>query len=179
MSRLSRHLAIAAITVTLLAGTAGAQLIPGLSAPSLPSLPSPAGIPNVPVAGPVLQDVLAQPQAQQAIAPTLDSIGGLPESIADSGAPTLLQLRNLRLRNLIRENRQLLESDDKGEPVRRGILVAVDPDPVSLRLAAAAGFRVIGSDSEPQLDLSSVDLAVPNGRPRARRSGFFARSRRP
>src|SRR5439155_17129230 len=124
MSSFGRHLLSAAMTAALLAGSAGAQLLPSVSLPSA-SLPVPVG--NVPVVGPVVQDVLAQPQAQQAIRPTLDTVAGLPESIAESGAPSLLELRRLRLQELIRQNRNLLDSNSAGQPVRRGILLAIDP----------------------------------------------------
>jgi hypothetical protein len=162
MSRFSRHLGTGALAVTLLAGTAAAQLLPGVG---LPSIPAAGPVANLPVAGPVLQDILAQPQAQQALAPTLDSVAGLPDSIAQSGAPNLLELRKMRLNRLIRDNRQFLEADDKGDPVRRGVLVAANPDPVSLQLASAAGFRVMRRDSEPELGLSTAELSVPNGLP--------------
>jgi hypothetical protein len=160
MSRFSRHLGIAAIAAMLLAGSAAAQLLAALP---LPSLPATGPIGSLPVAGPVLQDVLAQPQAQQVIAPTLDTVTGLPDSIAESGAPSLLEIRKMRLNRLIHDNRQLLEADDHGDPVRRGVLVAANPDPLSLQLASAAGFRVIKSDGEPDLGLGLVELSVPNG----------------
>lgn len=160
MSKFGYKLAVAAAAGILVAGSSGAQLLPSVG---LPSIPVPAPLENLPVAGPVLQDVLAQPQAQQAIAPTLDWVSGLPETIAQSGAPNLLQLRKLRLQNLIRQNRQLLEADERGEPVLRGMLVVIDPDPLSLQLANAAGFRMVGKDNEPQLGLSSIELAVPAG----------------
>jgi hypothetical protein len=160
MSSFGRHLLGAAFAGALLAGSAAAQLLPSVSLPPV-ALPVPTG--NVPIAGPVLQDVLGQPQAQQVIHPTLDSIAGLPESIAQAGAPTLLELRRLRLQELIRENRGQLEADGAGQPVRRGVLVAVDPDPVSLQLAARAGFRIIADQADPQLGMRAVQLAVPNG----------------
>jgi hypothetical protein len=69
----------------------------------------------------------------------------------------------MRLRELIRDNRAVLEADDRGEPVRRGLLVALDPDPISLQLAERAGFRIIGDASDPNLGLRSVQLAVPRG----------------
>ena len=96
MSSLVRHLLYAAAGAVALAGTAGAQLLPGVSLPPV-GLPGPMQTGNLPIAGPILQNILTQPGAQQAISPTLDSVGGLTESIAESGAPTLLQLRQLRL----------------------------------------------------------------------------------
>src|SRR5439155_3501768 len=61
----------------------------------------------------------------------------------------------------IRQNRNLLDSNSAGQPVRRGILLAIDPDPLSLQLAARAGFRVIADDRDPQLGFRTVQLAVP------------------
>jgi hypothetical protein len=149
---------IAAIAGCLLAGSAGAQLLPGVALP----LPLPP-VANVPAVRPVVQNILGQPQAQQAIHPTLDTVAGVPETIAAAGPQTLLDLRRMRLRELIRDNRAVLEADDRGEPVRRGLLVALDPDPISLQLAERAGFRIIGDASDPNLGLRSVQLAVPRG----------------
>ena len=158
MSRLSRYALTGAVLAAVLASAAPAQLL-GVGLPTV-SLP-PVG--NLPVVGPVVREVLTGPEAQQVIAPTLDTVRGLPESIAQAGAPTLLELRRLRLQQLIREFRNQLESDGSGLPVRRGVLVALDPDPVSLQLAARAGFRVIGDETDPQLGLRTVQLATPRG----------------
>ena len=161
MSKFRRHL-LGALSVALIATGASAQLLPSVSLPPI-SVPMPAPVANVPVVGPVVRDVLGTPQAQQAIRPTLNSVGGLPESIAEAGAPTLLEIRRLRLEQLIRENRNLLEADDRGQPVRRGVVVALDPDLVSLQLAARAGFRVLADERSPQLGMRIVRLAVPRG----------------
>src|SRR5438445_2464157 len=158
MSRFARHLLCTAVAGAMLTASAGAQLLPSVSLPPV-SLPAPVG--NLPVVGPFVQDVLAQPQAQQAVRPTLDSVGGLPESIAEAGAPTLLELRRLRLEGLVRDNRAQLETDNSGQPVRRGILLAIDPDPLSLQLAGRAGFRIIADDRDPRLGIRTVQLTVP------------------
>ncbi len=158
MSRFVRHLLSTAVAGAMLAVSAGAQLLPSVSLPPV-SLPAPMG--NVPMVGPVVQDVLAQPQAQRAIQPTLDLVAGLPASIAESGAPTLLELRRLRLQELVRQNRARLEADNAGQPVRRGVLVAVDPDPLSLQLAARAGFRIVADDRDPALGVHTVQMAIP------------------
>jgi len=158
MSSFGRYVFSAAVTAALITGSAGAQLLPDVGLPPV-SLPAPVG--NVPVAGPMLQDVLRQPEAQQVIRPTLDAVAGLPEGIAEAGTGTLLDLRRLRLQELIRSNRNQLESDGNGQPVRRGVLVAVEPDPLSLQFAARAGFRVIADEVDPLLGLRSVQFAVP------------------
>lgn len=159
MSRFVRHLLCTAIATTACAGAAGAQLLGQLSLPPV-SVPAPVG--NVPVAGPVLQDVLGSPQVQQqVIRPTLDTVQGLPAAVAESGGSTLAELRKMRLQELIRENRNALEADDRGQPVRRGVLIAADPDPVSLQLASHAGFMIAAQDLEPALGMRTVVLTVP------------------
>lgn len=158
MSSIARFVITGAAAAALLAGTAAAQLLPSVN---LPPVNVPVG--NVPVAGPVLQQVLGSREAQQAIAPTLDTVTGLPERVAESGAATLLELRRLRLRQLIREYPRELESGDDGLPVRRGVLVAVNPDPAGLRAAARAGFRATAAEANPDLGLTTVYLAVPRG----------------
>lgn len=158
MSRVARLIFSAAIAAVLVTANASAQLLGGLPLPPV-SLPAP--VRNLPVAGPLVRDVLAQPQARQVIRPTLNSVAGLPESIARLPADTLLDLRRERLEALIRDNRRVLEEGEHGQPVRRGVLLALDPDPVSLRLAQRAGFRVIADQPEPQLGMRMVKLAVP------------------
>jgi hypothetical protein len=64
---------------------------------------------------------------------------------------------------MIRENRRELEADPAGQPVRRGTLVAINPAPGALRIAARAGFRPIGGESNPELGFTTVHLGVPNG----------------
>ncbi|NUR45864.1 MAG: S8 family serine peptidase [Sphingomonas sp.] len=165
MSSLVRNLALAAVAGIALSASAGAQLLGGMALPPV-ALP-PVGLPpttgNLPVAGPLLQNILAQPAAQQAISPTLDSVSGLSGIVAESGAPTLLELRRLRLQELIRSNRGSVESDGNGLPVRRGIVAVIDPDPVGLQRAAAAGFRITADDRDTALGMRAVSLTTPRG----------------
>ena len=159
MSSFVHRALIAATTAAALAGSAGTQLLPSVGVPSLPTVNLPTR--NVPVVGPTIQSILAQPGAQEAVAPTLNSVSGLPERIAEAPPATLLHLRQLRLRELIRQHPRELDNDGAGQPVRRGVLVAIDPDPVSLQLAARAGFAVLADDRDPELGLRNVTLAVP------------------
>lgn len=162
MSSFVRRLIAGATAAALVCSTAAAQLLPPLP---LPSVNLPTG--NVPVVGPVVDDLLSERQTRQVVSPTLDYVSGLPERVAESGAETLLELRRLRLRELIREFPNLLESDGSGQPVRRGVLVVVNPDPLALQLAARAGFRVVADEPQPELGMRMVSLAVP-GRMSAR-----------
>ena len=141
-------------------GTAGAQLVPSVSLP----LPS-AGLPtqDVPLLEEALDNILTQPGTREAVTPTLDTVSGLPQRVAESGSASLQELRRLRLRELIRQHPRELESDGDGQPIRRGVLVVLDPEPQSLRLAASAGFAVIADDLGAELGIRVVTLAVPRG----------------
>ena len=155
------HRVLIAATAAVAAGSAGAQLLPGVGLPTLP----PVNIPTrgVPVVGPTLQDILSHPGAEQAVSPTLDTVSGLTGHVAEAPPATLLQLRKMRLRELIRQYPRELESDGEGQPVRRGVLVAIDPDQAALNLAAQAGFRIVSDDRDPALGIRSVTLSVPLG----------------
>jgi hypothetical protein len=159
MSSFVHRALIAATAAAVLAGSAGAQLLPGVGLPALP----PVGLPtrDLPVAGPVLQTILAQPGASEAVAPTLNSVSGLPERLAEAPPATLLELRQLRLRELIRQYPRELENDGNGQPVRRGVLVVVDPDPASLLRVSQAGFGVVSDDRDAELGIRNVTLLVP------------------
>lgn len=156
MSRIPLKLLVAGSTAALLASAAGAQLLPSLSVPRLPTG-------GAPVVGPVLDRVLSPADRRKVISPTLDSVAGLPRSVVESGTASLMQLRRLRLQEMIRENRRDLEADPAGQPVRRGVLVAVNPDPEALRAAARAGYRTIGGEANPELGFTTVHLGVPHG----------------
>jgi hypothetical protein len=161
MSSFARRLLCSAIAAGLCAGSAGAQLLGGVG---LPPVGLPPAVGTLPVAGPALQNILGSPDVQQQVVrPTLDTVQGLPQAVAESGAATLADLRKMRLKALISENRDVLEADERGQPVRRGVLVVADPDPASLQLATRAGFAFSGQDLEPSLGLRVVMLAVPRG----------------
>jgi hypothetical protein len=160
MSSFARSALAAAAAAATITGSAAAQLLPRLQVP-LPPVNLPTR--NVPVVAPVLENILAQPEGRAAVAPTLNSVSGLPQRVIDAGPGTLLELRRLRLRELIRQYPRELESDDSGQPVRRGLLVAIDPDPVSLQIAARAGFRIVADMREVELGIRTVALAVPRG----------------
>ena len=153
MSRLSRRLLVMSLGCSLASATAAsAQLLGGLSLPSLP------------IVGPILDGVTGRGvQGQGPTAPierTLDSLGG-PDTIGTLSDGSLLDLRRLRLGQLVRNNRSRLDSDPLGNPVRRGELIAVDPDPAALAAARAAGFPVLRAERDQELGLTTVVFATP------------------
>ena len=121
----------------LLAVPAAGQLLPGVN------------VPQVPVVGPVEQDL------QQ----TLDrSVETVRQTTAQ-----LLDARNDRIAGLLRERRKFIEPDADGEPAVRGELLLVDPDPASLAAVRAAGFADAGTEQLGALGISVARLQVPHG----------------
>lgn len=162
MSSVSRNLFTAAVAAMLVAASATAQLLPNVGGPV-------GGLPtgNIPVAGPIIRDVLGGPggtsgSARSAVSPTLDTLGVGP-AIAQLDSASLLDLRRARLLELVRQNRRELDMDGDGAPVRRGHLIAIGPDPASLAAAVRAGFRIIEDAPSASLGLRMVLLGVPRG----------------
>lgn len=153
----------------VLAGGGAAQVLGGVGGVQLPPASLPTG--NVPVLGPVVEPLL-QPLIGQGVDPvedertvrqTLDSVGGVPQQLAEAGPTTLREVRTMRLRELVRLHHNQLESDGDGQPVRRGVMVAINPDPASLELAIRAGFKVVADDRVAELGLRTVTLRPPKG----------------
>lgn len=84
--------------------------------------------------------------------------------VLEQGDPRRLRdLRQLRIRNLLRTNRTVLEADPRGAPVIRNEVVALSPTPAALDRARAAGFGVGRTRSLAGLDVSIVVLQAPQG----------------
>lgn len=133
-----RRGAIVAMLVALLAAPAAAQL------PSTPGLPSlPGGLPGT----------IGLP-----VDPELPSTG-----TATRALDRIIDLRQLRLRALIRQNRDAIDIDANGAPVVRGELLAIAPSAGSLARAAAAGFAVTRDIAVEGADVRLVTLAIPRG----------------
>ncbi|WP_114226936.1 MULTISPECIES: S8 family serine peptidase [Sphingomonas] len=147
-------------TAALFAGTATtAQLLPSL--PSLPVGNLGHAVGPTATGLPVVGSLLSERERRQVVQPTLDSLG-VPLAVADLPAASLLELRGLRLRQLLADYRGELESDDHHQPVRRGVLLAVSASPAALSAATRLGFRPLGAVAEAgELGLSVVRLAVP------------------
>ncbi len=82
-------------------------------------------------------------------------------AIANASAGAIADARRARLDALIRSNRDTLDRDGEGQPVRRDVLVVTDPDPAALALAASAGFRVVRGEQQAELGLQLVTLSIP------------------
>jgi hypothetical protein len=91
---------------------------------------------------------------------SLDSVSRPIAQIA-AAPPLLSDIRKARLVALIRANRETLDRDGEGQPVRKGELVVTDPDATSLALAQRAGFRVVGDEQAGDLGIRIVTLSLP------------------
>ena len=106
---------------------------------------------------------LSGSDVQQATRPSLDRVAP-PLQLLGASPASLLDLRRLRLAELIRANRDSLDRDGDGQPVRKGELIVADPDQASLAAAESAGFRVLAVNQAPELGLRIVTLGVPRGK---------------
>jgi hypothetical protein len=93
---------------------------------------------------------------------SLDAVSR-PVSQMAASAPLLSDIRKARLAALIRANRDTLDRDNEGQPVRRGELLVSDPDSASLAMAQRAGFRVARDEQAGDLGIRLVTLAIPRG----------------
>jgi subtilisin family serine protease len=136
---MQRRVAVAAwigVLAALLLGGPGrayAQIVPPVRVPELPGLPT------------------------QELNRALDDV----RQTADS--QQLRELRRLRVRNLLRANRTVLESDPRGALIVRNEVVALSPAAATLERARAAGFTVGRTRTLEGLDVTIVVLQAPPG----------------
>jgi subtilisin family serine protease len=112
-----------------LAPLAAAQV--GLPSVRLPQLP-PVTLPNLPATA----------------VPPGTSVGELDPR-------RLRELRTLRIRELLRRHRDVLEADPHGDPIIRGEVLALAPSAAAVQAAVAAGLSV-----QRELPLEGLDLRI-------------------
>ena len=145
MSSRTRLFLALALTLSLpIAPPAAGQV---LGAPALPGV----GLPT----GPGL------PQVRDLPLGAVDRLAGDTETLA---ARSLTDLRRTAARALVREHRDLIDVDPAGEPIVRGVVVALSPSPASLAAARQAGFEAAEDTRLDELGLRLVTLKVPRGR---------------
>jgi subtilisin family serine protease len=95
---------------------------------------------------------------------------GLPTDVANTvagatglDARSLEDLRRLRIRELLRTNRAVLERDPRGEPIIRTELIAFSPTDEALANAQAEGFEIRRRSELDGLDETLVVLVAPRG----------------
>lgn len=117
---------------------------------TLAALPAQAqlGLPRVTL--PTLPRELPRP-------PSADGALGLPA--------VLPSLRLNAVSDLLREQRDVVEADPRGEPIRRHELLLVSPPRAALDAALAEGFVLLREQRLEPLDITQVVLRAPPGVP--------------
>lgn len=93
-----------------------------------------------------------------------DSLNRTVSGVLDQADPRRLrELRQVRIRNLLRTNRTVLEADPRGAPIVRNEVVALSPTPAALDRARAAGFGIGRTRMLEGLDVTIVVLQAPSG----------------
>lgn len=87
----------------------------------------------------------------------------LDQTLKATSPGQLRQVRQLRVRELLRSNRSVLEADPRGAPVIRSEIVALAPTLSALQQAQAAGFDIVRRRALEGLDMEMVVLRAPAG----------------
>jgi hypothetical protein len=138
---------------------AAAQLVGG-GLPSLPGGGLPGGLPGS-LPGQVRARDLSDATAtlrRTNVAPPVEALAG------ELGHAPLDQVRRLTAEQLLRRHSDLVEADDRGQPVVRGEVLAVAPDPTALARLRQAGFSVRSQEDLGALGLKTYVLGLPKGR---------------
>ena len=96
---------------------------------------------------------LPLPPLQQTVGDTLRAAQSLPRA----------ELRKLRIRELLRTERERVEAGPDGQPVLRRQVGALSPTPEALEQARAEGFTVLSDKPLEALGLRLVVLQAPEG----------------
>ncbi len=135
------------LTLVLLGAAQAVSAQVGLPSVRLPNLPA-LGVP-----GPAVPDLL--------------SGNGVP---ADLDEQTRSELRQLRIRELLRRHADVLEADPHGNPIVRGQVLLLSPDDATLAAATAAGFTELRELALGPLGLRIAVLHTPGNTARALKS---------
>ena len=87
----------------------------------------------------------------------------LAGTLRTAGVGARMELRKLRIRELLRTEREGVEADPDGQPIVRSQIGALSPTPEALALASDAGFTIVSEQTLSELDLRMVVLRVPKG----------------
>lgn len=97
------------------------------------------------------------------IDPSIDLDGTVADTTTALDPKRLRDLRLLRVRDLIRNNREIIEADPRGAPMLRGEVLTFSPSPTALQSARDAGF-VVGRERKLEgLDARVAVLRAPEG----------------
>ncbi|HEX7871373.1 MAG TPA: S8 family serine peptidase [Sphingobium sp.] len=131
------------------------RLIPALLLVAAMPVAAQIGVPDVGgAAGSVLGRATG---ALDRIAP-LDDVTAPVRSVADMARDRLD-----RLQDFVRSRRPYVETDERGDPARRGVVLMIDGDAAAIDKVRALGFTAHGAEAFGNLGLSATELTVPQG----------------
>ncbi len=141
------------------AAPAAAQLVGG-GLPGLPGGGLPGGLPGALPGHPGARDLphATAPLRRTNVVPQVEALAG------ELAQAPLDQVRRLTAEQLLRGHSDLVEADDRGQPVVRGEVLAVAPDPAALARLRQAGFSVRSQEDLGALGLKTYVLGLPKGR---------------
>lgn len=87
----------------------------------------------------------------------------LSDTLRTAQSVPLADLRKLRIRELLRSERERVEVDPDGQPILRHQVGALSPTPAALMRAREAGFTVLSEETLAGLGLTMVVLQAPKG----------------
>lgn len=139
-----------------MAAPASAQLLGGRG----------GGILNGGQLGSVAGDLLGQSTGAQgnvlgAVAEPLMTVG---DTLSATTPSDLLSLRRQRITTLVRDNRDVLDVDERGNAIRRDEIIGIALTKEQIAQAVAAGFTVRGQESVEGLALDVTTFAPPKGK---------------
>ncbi|MDB6090581.1 MAG: hypothetical protein JWN85_3365 [Gammaproteobacteria bacterium] len=120
-----------------------------------------AGLPSVQVAG--LTGAGLPPVGLPGTGLPLNADRVLPALASDLDPRRLQDLRQLRVLDLIRGHRKVIEADPNGAPILRSEVLAFAPSAALLEKARAAGFFVLRERVLEGLDARIIVLKAPDG----------------
>lgn len=98
--------------------------------------------------------------------PSLPDVGGVLSQVPDVDEAVdtraLRSVRELRVRELLRTQRRVLEADPNGQPIIRSQILALSPSEPALAAARAAGFSIVSTDELGDIG-AMVTLRAPQG----------------
>jgi subtilisin family serine protease len=115
---------------------------------------------------PTLQAQIALPRVPVPDLPAqlpVDVNGTVGAAAGQIDAKQLRGARLVRVRDLLRRNRDVLEADPEGAPIVRSEVLAFSPTEAALEAARAAGFSVLRETGLQELGARIVTLQPPQG----------------
>jgi hypothetical protein len=104
------------------------------------------------------------PQLPQLPLPQPGSVLGAAAGTLESATRTTArELRDLRVRDVLRRYPREVERDPRGAPIMRSVILALSPSPAALQAAQSAGFTVQGDEALPGIGERIVTLVAPPG----------------